>query len=77
MHQPSQVFGDLFHVKVIDIGKLWYEFDTRTGTPLATMQAVGKVKIANLTASQRQAAINVISSEKPPRGGVRARPGQC
>ncbi|KAJ5595475.1 uncharacterized protein N7459_001683 [Penicillium hispanicum] len=69
IHQPSQHFGDLLHVKLIDLDRLWYEFESRMGTPLATMQAVGKVKIASLNAHQRQEAIKVIGSEKAPRDG--------
>jgi hypothetical protein len=45
IHRPSLLFGDLLHVKAIDLDRLWYEFDPRMGTPLVTMQALGMVKI--------------------------------
>ncbi|PLN79451.1 hypothetical protein BDW42DRAFT_195167 [Aspergillus taichungensis] len=69
INRPSQLVGDLLHVKLLDLDRLWYEFEPRMSTPLVTMQAVGKVKLGELTELQRQEAIRVISSERAPRDG--------
>ncbi|KAK1141561.1 hypothetical protein N8T08_008976 [Aspergillus melleus] len=69
IHKPSALVGDLYHVKVIDLDKLWYQFEPRTSTPLRTMQAVGKVKLGDLSEKQRQDAIQVITSSPAPRDG--------
>ncbi|KAJ5117550.1 hypothetical protein N7448_011182 [Penicillium atrosanguineum] len=69
IHKPSALVGDLFHVKVIDLDKLWYQFESRMNTPLRTMQAVGKVKLGKLSEQQRQDAIAVIKSSLAPRDG--------
>jgi hypothetical protein len=69
IHEPSANFGDLLHVKVIDLDRLWYQFESRTGTRLRTMQAVGEVKLAVLSEQQRQHVIQVITSSPAPRDG--------
>jgi hypothetical protein len=71
IHQAPQAFGDLLHVRVIDLDRLWYQFEYRSGAQLGTMQAVGKCKITNLTPQQRQKAIEVIKAEKAPTDGKR------
>ncbi|KAJ5259354.1 hypothetical protein N7478_012335 [Penicillium angulare] len=57
IHRPSSLVGDLLHVKVIDLDRLWYQFEPRMNTPLRTMQAVGKIKLGDLNEQQRQHAI--------------------
>jgi hypothetical protein len=69
IHRPSALVGDLLHVKVIDLDRLWYQFEPRMSTPLRTMQAVGKVKLGDLSEQQRQHAIQVITSSPAPRDG--------
>lgn len=71
IRQPPQIYGDLLHVRVIDLDKLWYQFEYRSGTKLATMQAIGMCKIADLDSRQRQQAIEVIKAEKAPTDGKR------
>lgn len=58
-------------MQVIDLDRLRYEFEARTGMSLVIMQAVGMVKIASLDADQRKEVIKVISSEDAPRDGVK------
>ncbi|KAJ5084471.1 hypothetical protein NUU61_009050 [Penicillium alfredii] len=69
IHQPPQPFGDLLHVHLIDLDRLWYDFEVRVGSTIPSMQAVGKVKLASLDARQRHEAIEVISAEPAPRDG--------
>lgn len=69
IQEPTELFGDLLHVKVIDLDRLWYQFEPCTGTSIATAKALGMVKIGNLSAKQRQEAIRTISSEPAPKDG--------
>lgn len=71
IHQPPRTFGDLLHVRPVNIEKLWYEFEPRFGTDLNIMQALGLCKIATLDSRQRRLAIEVISQEPAPRDGMR------
>ncbi|KAL3475632.1 hypothetical protein BJX99DRAFT_156164 [Aspergillus californicus] len=71
IREPGAPFGDLLHVQVIDPERLWYQFDIREGIDLATMQAEGMAKIADLTAEQRRQIVAVIRVEAAPRDGTR------
>ncbi|KAL4970757.1 uncharacterized protein BDV14DRAFT_1749 [Aspergillus stella-maris] len=73
LRTPGATYGDLLHVQVIDLAKLWYQFDAREGIDLSrrSLQAEGMVKIADLTAEQRRRAIAVIRGEAAPRDGKR------
>ncbi|KAJ9303236.1 hypothetical protein DTO271G3_610 [Paecilomyces variotii] len=71
INQPAECFGDLLHVRVIDLDRLWYQFEYRSGSSLDDLQAVGKCKIASLTPEQRQNAIELIKAEKAPVDGKR------
>ncbi|KAE8311602.1 hypothetical protein BDV41DRAFT_334651 [Aspergillus transmontanensis] len=71
IHQPAQVIGDLLHVRPIDLGRLWYEFEHRSDSDLILVDAIGLAKIADLDGSQRLQAISVIRDETAPKDGVR------
>lgn len=71
IHEPTKQFGDLLNVRLIDLDKLWYQFDYRSGSKLATMEAVGICKVSDLNSQQRQKAIDVIKAEEAPRDGKR------
>ncbi|GAD96911.1 hypothetical protein PVAR5_5578 [Paecilomyces variotii No. 5] len=71
INRPAEYFGDLLHVRVIDLDRLWYQFEYRSGSSLDDLQAVGKCKIADLTLQQRQEAIELIKAEKAPIDGKR------
>ena len=74
LHQPSTGIIDLLHVRLIDLDKLWYQFEPRLGTnlaDLATMQAMGMCRLAQLNHQQRQQVIQVIGNEPAPRDGSR------
>ncbi|KAL2835118.1 hypothetical protein BDW59DRAFT_155943 [Aspergillus cavernicola] len=64
-------FGDILHVQLIDLERLWYQFDAREGIDLATMQAEGMAKVVDLTAEQRRQIVAVIRAEPAPRDGKR------
>ena len=69
IHTPSSIIGDLLHVKVIDLDRLWYQFEPRMSIGLNTMQAIGEVKLGVLSEQQRRQAIQVITSSPAPRDG--------
>ncbi|KAF5856086.1 hypothetical protein ETB97_007886 [Aspergillus alliaceus] len=71
IHQPVKVVGDLLHVRPIDIGRLWYEFEHRSDSDLILVDAIGLAKIADWDSPQRLQAISVIRDEKAPKDGVR------
>ncbi|KAB8078516.1 hypothetical protein BDV29DRAFT_144736 [Aspergillus leporis] len=71
IHQPAQAIGDLLHVRPIDIGRLWYEFEHRSNSDLILVDVIGLAKIADLDGSRRLQAIEVIKTEKAPRDGTR------
>ncbi|KAF7592410.1 hypothetical protein BBP40_000258 [Aspergillus hancockii] len=71
IHHPPQAIGDLLHVRPIDIGRLWYEFEHRSDSDLILVDAIGLAKVADLDASRRLHAIEVIRAEKAPKDGVR------
>lgn len=71
INQPPSLVGDILHVRPIDLGRLWYEFESRFGTELPIMQALGMCRIATLSPQQRRLAIEVITNEPAPRDGKR------
>ncbi|KAL4932675.1 uncharacterized protein BDV17DRAFT_287617 [Aspergillus undulatus] len=73
LRKPGATYGDLLHVQVIDLTKLWYQFDAREGIDLSSssLQAEGMVKIADLTGEQRRRVIATIRNEAAPRDGKR------
>ncbi|KAL4788291.1 hypothetical protein BJX76DRAFT_353321 [Aspergillus varians] len=68
---PQAPYGDLLHVQAIDLKRLWYQFDSREGIDLSTLQAEGMVKITDLSGEQRRRALSVIRAEAAPRDGKR------
>ncbi|KAL2828592.1 hypothetical protein BJY01DRAFT_255312 [Aspergillus pseudoustus] len=71
IRESGASFGDLLHVQVIDLERLWYQFDAREGIDLATMQAEGMAKVVDLTADQRRRVVSIIRAEAAPRDGKR------
>lgn len=71
IHQPPSTTGDLLHARLIDLYRLWYEFESRFNTNIVDMQALGLCRLAELTPQQRLQAIEVIKSEPAPRDGTR------
>ncbi|KAJ5099776.1 hypothetical protein N7532_006777 [Penicillium argentinense] len=71
IHQPPGTTGDLLHVRLIDLDRLWYEFESRSSTNIVDMAALGLCRLAVLSPPQRRRAMEVIRSEPPPRDGAR------
>ncbi|CAI7675632.1 unnamed protein product [Penicillium pancosmium] len=71
IHQPPNTTGDLLHVRLIDLYRFWYEFESRSNTDIVDMQALGLCRLAELTPQQRLQVIQVIKSEPAPRDGSR------
>lgn len=71
LRTPGKSYGDLLHVQVIDLDRLWYQFDSREGIDLTTLHAEGMVKITDLSAEQRRRVLSVIRAEAAPRDGKR------
>lgn len=71
IYREGEDFGDLLHVQVIDLQRLWYEPDYRQGARIVTQQAVGMCKVADLDEQQRRKVIEVIRAEPAPRDGKR------
>ncbi|KAJ5241328.1 uncharacterized protein N7469_002919 [Penicillium citrinum] len=71
IHQPPNTTGDLPHVRLIDMDRLWYGFESRLSTNIVGMQALGLCQLAELTPRQRRQVIDVIKSEPASRDGRR------
>ncbi|KAL4884183.1 hypothetical protein BJY04DRAFT_215616 [Aspergillus karnatakaensis] len=71
IHAPGQDFGDLLHVRVIDIPSNTFQFENRTGHGLADQDAWGLAKVVELDYEQRMRVIAIAGKERPPtpRGG--------
>ncbi|KAL4870318.1 hypothetical protein BDV12DRAFT_60102 [Aspergillus spectabilis] len=68
IYLPSDDFGDLLHVRVIDIPTNRFQFENRSGHGLAEQDAWGLAKTAELDSAQRMQAISIVEREKPPTG---------
>lgn len=71
IHEPSNWFGDLLHVRVIDIPSNRFIFENRTGHELVSQDAWGLCKITMLNTAQRTKVISILSNERPPLGGTK------
>ncbi|KAH8435057.1 uncharacterized protein LDX57_012686 [Aspergillus melleus] len=68
-YTPGEDYGDLYHVQVIDLPRLWYQADTRQAVNIKEQQAVGMCRIALLDTRLRAHAVQVIQGEPAPRDG--------
>lgn len=57
-------------VQVIDLSKLIYQFDERTGVDIRSKGSEGSFAVASLTHEQMQQAVRIIREEPAPRDGV-------
>ena len=71
IHRDDEEFGEILNVQVIDLQRLWYQYEERTGEPGQKHRCEGRIKIATLTDTQRLMAKKVISGEPAPRDGKR------
>lgn len=71
IHKPQEQFGDLLHVRVIDIPSNRFIFEHRSGHALDDQDAWGICKITLLDDIRRSNVILILSSEQPPFGSRR------
>lgn len=71
IHQPPNLYGDLLHVRVIDVPANRFIFENRSGHGLRSQNAWGLCKVALLDNAQRIKVTSILSSEKPPNGGTK------
>lgn len=71
IHRVGYDFGDLLHVTLLDLETLRFIFEHRSGTKLKSRQAIGRCRLAKLTAAQRLLAIRIMMGEKPPNDGMK------
>ncbi|KAL1863711.1 hypothetical protein Plec18167_000809 [Paecilomyces lecythidis] len=71
IHKPPNQFGDLLHVRVVDIPSNKFIFEHRSGHALDDQDAWGLCRISLLGDVRRSKVISMISSEQPPFGGTK------
>ena len=69
INQTDRDLGDLLHTQLIDLSRLWYQFEERTDTPVISKSSEGRIVLATLTAEQREKAKQIIRQEQAPRDG--------
>jgi hypothetical protein len=69
INRVGEEYGDLLHTQVINLERLWYQFEERSGAPVVSRQSEGRYKIAVLTEEKRRKAKDVIGKEPAPRDG--------
>ena len=69
IHRVGDNYGELLHTQLLDLNRLWYQFDERSGVSLISQQCEGRIKVATITDEKRRLAKGVISKEPPPRDG--------
>ncbi|KAL5340000.1 hypothetical protein BJX70DRAFT_137663 [Aspergillus crustosus] len=72
IHQPYATFGDLLHVRVIDVPSNIFQFEPRIRHLLESQGAWGLCKLADLNREQRSKVASILEKEVPtPRGGTK------
>jgi hypothetical protein len=69
IHRTGDDYGELLHTSLIDLDRLWYQFEDRSGAPLVSQQSEGRFQTATLEDGKRIEAKRIISEEPPPRDG--------
>ncbi|KAL4800222.1 hypothetical protein BDV19DRAFT_384582 [Aspergillus venezuelensis] len=69
VYVPGNDFGDLLHVRLIDLPSNRFQFENRTGHGLAEQDAWGLAPVTRLDSVQRAAVVTLLENEKPPVGG--------
>lgn len=70
IHHNAAETGIIMQVQVIDLSKLIYQFDERTGVDIRSKGSEGSFAVASLTHEQMQHAVRIIREEPAPRDGV-------
>ena len=70
IHHSAADTGTLMQVQVIDLAKLIYQFDERTGVDIRSKGSEGSFAVASLTQEQVRQAGKIIREEPAPNDGV-------
>jgi len=70
IHHNAADDGTLMQVQVIDLTKLIYQFDERTGVDIRSKGSEGSFIVASLTQEQARRAVKIIREEPAPKDGV-------
>ncbi|KAK2742900.1 hypothetical protein FQN57_005030 [Myotisia sp. PD_48] len=71
INRPGDDFGDLLHTRLLDLQRLWYIFEERSGTNIISQQSEGRIKLSTLTFDQRSYAKLIIQRQPAPMDGKR------
>lgn len=69
LHTPNSPLCTLLQVLVIDLNKLIYSFDKRSGADIQSKSSEGYFTIASLPPESYARAVHIISSEPAPNNG--------
>ena len=70
IHHNAAETGTIMQVQVIDLSKLIYQFDERSGVDIRSKGSEGSFTVASLTHEQMRQAVKIIREEPAPRDGV-------
>lgn len=70
IHHDNADVGTVMQVQVIDLSKLIYQFDERSGVHIRSRGSEGSFMVASFTQEQARQAAKLIRDEPPPRDGV-------
>jgi hypothetical protein len=70
IHHDNADNGIVMQVQVIDLSKLIYQFDERSGVEFLSKGSEGSFKVASLTQEQVRKAVKIIREEPAPKDGV-------
>ena len=70
IHKTSAESGVLLHVQLIDLARLIYQYDERSGVAIRSRSSEGSFAVAHLTRDQVAQAVKIIREEQAPKDGV-------
>jgi hypothetical protein len=70
IHHDNADNGIVMQVQVIDLSKLIYQFDERSGVEFLSKGSEGSFKVESLTQEQVRKAVKIIREEPAPKDGV-------
>ena len=70
IHHNAAETGIIMQVQVIDLSKLIYQFDERSGVEFRSKGSEGSTKVESLTQEQVRKAVKIIREEPAPKDGV-------
>jgi hypothetical protein len=70
LHRPGSTYGTIMHVELLDLSRLWYQCEERTGAPLSVPATEGRVRITkDLSEAQGAQVKRVVAGVGAPRDG--------